>query len=36
MAPEGAMTRIALVEDSAPMRRNLERMLRRATGLKCV
>lgn len=30
------MTRVALVEDSAPMRRNLERMLRRATGMKCV
>lgn len=30
------MTKIALVEDSAPMRRNLERMLRRAAGMKCV
>lgn len=30
------MTRIALVEDSAPMRRNLERMLKRTTGMKCV
>ncbi len=33
--PEG-MTKVALVEDSAPMRRNLERMLRRATGVRCV
>jgi DNA-binding NarL/FixJ family response regulator len=31
-----AMTRVALVEDSAPMRRNLERMLRRAPGVRCV
>lgn len=30
------MIRIALVEDSASMRRNLERMIRRAAGLKCV
>ena len=30
------MTTIALVEDSAPMRRNLERMLRRAPGVRCV
>lgn len=30
------MTRIALVEDSIAMRRNLERMLRRASGMKCV
>jgi DNA-binding NarL/FixJ family response regulator len=30
------MTRVALVEDSAPMRRNLERMLRRAPGVRCV
>jgi len=31
-----AMTTVALVEDSAPMRRNLERMLRRAPGVRCV
>lgn len=30
------MTTVALVEDSAPMRRNLERMLRRAPGVRCV
>ena len=30
------MTSVALVEDSAPMRRNLERMLRRAPGVRCV
>ena len=30
------MTSIALVEDSAPLRRNLERMLRRAPGVRCV
>jgi DNA-binding NarL/FixJ family response regulator len=30
------MTKVALVEDSAPMRRNLERMLRRASGVRCV
>lgn len=30
------MTTVALVEDNAPMRRNLERMLRRASGMKCV
>jgi len=30
------MTTVALVEDSAPMRRNLERMLRRARGVRCV
>src|SRR5437588_6132740 len=29
-------TRVALVEDNAAMRRNLERMLRRAPGLTCV
>lgn len=29
------MTTVALVEDSAPMRRNLERMLRRAPGVRC-
>ena len=33
---EDAMTTVALVEDSAPMRRNLERMLRRAPGVRCV
>ena len=31
-----AMIKVALVEDSAPMRRNLERMLRRAPGVRCV
>ena len=35
-AHEPAMTKVALVEDSAPMRRNLERLLRRAPGLRCV
>ena len=38
-APAGRpelMTSVALVEDSAPMRRNLERMLRRAPGVRCV
>jgi DNA-binding NarL/FixJ family response regulator len=30
------MTTVALVEDSPAMRRNLERMLRRATGVRCV
>lgn len=35
-APQDAMTTVALVEDSAPMRRNLERMLRRAHGVRCV
>jgi DNA-binding NarL/FixJ family response regulator len=30
------MTKVALVEDSVPMRRNLERMLRRAPGMMCV
>lgn len=30
------MITVALVEDSAPMRRNLERMLRRADGVRCV
>ena len=30
------MTTVALVEDSAPMRRNLERLLRRAPGVRCV
>jgi DNA-binding NarL/FixJ family response regulator len=30
------MTTVALVEDSAPLRRNLERMLRRARGVRCV
>lgn len=33
---EDDMTKVALVEDSAPMRRNLERMLRRARGARCV
>jgi DNA-binding NarL/FixJ family response regulator len=41
LGPESAgrdngMTTVALVEDSAPMRRNLERMLRRARGVRCV
>jgi DNA-binding NarL/FixJ family response regulator len=31
-----AMTSVALVEDSAPLRRNLERMLHRAPGVRCV
>ena len=35
-AQPDVMTTIALVEDSAPMRRNLERMLRRAPGVRCV
>ncbi len=35
-AQQDVMTTIALVEDSAPMRRNLERMLRRAPGVRCV
>ncbi len=35
-AQEDGMTTVALVEDSAPMRRNLERMLRRARGVRCV
>ncbi|MEI7902039.1 MAG: response regulator transcription factor [bacterium] len=30
------MTKVALVEDNAAMRRNLERMLRRAPGVCCV
>ena len=30
------MIKVALVEDSAPRRRNLERMLRRAPGVRCV
>lgn len=30
------MTTVALVEDSKPMRRNLERMLIRARGVRCV
>ncbi len=33
---EDGMTTVALVEDSAPLRRNLERMLRRARGVRCV
>ena len=33
---DDVMTSVALVEDSAPMRRNLERMLRRAPGVRCV
>jgi DNA-binding NarL/FixJ family response regulator len=36
VAGQSAMTTVALVEDSAPMRRNLERMLRRAPGVRCV
>ena len=35
-ARQDDMTTIALVEDSAPLRRNLERMLRRAPGVRCV
>jgi len=35
-ARQDLMTTVALVEDSAPMRRNLERMLRRAAGVRCV
>jgi len=35
-ARQEVMTTVALVEDSAPMRRNLERMLRRARGVRCV
>ena len=35
-ARQDVMTTVALVEDSAPMRRNLERMLRRAPGVRCV
>lgn len=35
-ASQEAMTTVALVEDSAPLRRNLERMLRRAPGVSCV
>ena len=35
-ARQDFMTTVALVEDSAPMRRNLERMLRRAPGVRCV
>jgi DNA-binding NarL/FixJ family response regulator len=35
-ARQELMTTVALVEDSAPMRRNLERMLRRARGVRCV
>jgi DNA-binding NarL/FixJ family response regulator len=30
------MIKVGLVEDSAPMRQNLERMLRRAPGVRCV
>lgn len=30
------MITVALVEDSAPLRRNLERMLRRASGVSCI
>lgn len=36
LTEEIAVTKIALVEDSAPLRRNLERMIRRAASLKCV
>jgi DNA-binding NarL/FixJ family response regulator len=35
-ARDEVMTTVALVEDSPAMRRNLERMLRRATGVRCV
>jgi len=35
-APDNPVIRVALVEDSAAMRRNLERMLRRAQGVRCV
>ena len=35
-ARKNVKTTVALVEDSAPMRRNLERMLRRAKGVRCV
>ena len=35
-AAADVMTTVALVEDSAPLRRNLERMLRRAHGVRCV
>src|SRR5262245_28812558 len=31
-----SMIGVALVEDSSALRRNLERMLQRATGVKCV
>ena len=34
--PRDPVTTVALVEDSAMMRRNLERLLRRAPGLRCV
>jgi len=34
--PANSLIRVALVEDSAPMRRNLERMLRRAQDVRCV
>lgn len=35
-ARQEVMTTVALVEDSAPLRRNLERMLRRAPGVRCI
>src|SRR5437868_2130572 len=35
-AHEAAMITVALVEDSPALRRNLERMLRRAPGVRCV
>ena len=35
-ARQDVMITVALVEDSEPMRRNLERMLRRARGVRCV
>ncbi len=35
-ARKESMTTVALVEDSAQLRRNLERMLRRAPGVRCV
>lgn len=33
---EEGVTTVALVEDNAPLRRNLERLLRRAPGVRCV
>ena len=36
LAREDGMTTVALVEDSVSLRRNLERMLRRARGVRCV
>ena len=34
--PDETMMKVALVEDNDSMRRNLERMLRRAPGIRCV